>query len=242
MTQADLSIINSLKLDFSSTFGNRVLNLVLFGSTTRDKECNDIDIHLLLDTRKSEDILLIRNILLKQKKGIDFMLSYKDQLIESKYFRIRAQGRYFLNSLAFGQILLGDHNHYLEMLNKQNRKEIIKDLMFKNSEYQNYIREYLFEPDLLDKQTRLAKYLIRYINQILIIKNELGYENLLKFNKNEMIDRISKINFISLEEKLFLKKIHENKEQNIQELINNTAKLLLTLEDANTKLMNSYDS
>lgn len=229
--------ICKITTNINKCFGKRVLNLVLFGSSLKEKEYGDIDLHLLLDKPKNRDLLEIKEIISKfQSIKIDFLISYKGEFVENRIFRIRNQGRYLLFSLAKGKILLGKSNYYKKILSCQQKKLIIRDLLIKNKEYQNVLRDLLLESESLKKQMNIAKYLLRLISQILIVKNKITYCELLKINKEQLLKKIEKIGLLKQKELILLRRLFFNKESDQSKLILEVTSLLYRLDKINNNL------
>lgn len=225
--------LTEIKNHLNEYFGDRIISLVLFGSSLREKNYEDLDLHLLLDEQKHTDLLMINKSIPESSLKIDLLISYVDELSGYDIFRIRNQGKYLLYSLAKGKIILGKNNFYRNLLLNINDNSIREDLYIKNKEYQNSLRDFLLERNILDKQKILAKYFIRYLTQILVLVNKLTYDEILKLNKNQLMLRIRKCGVLSEQEYLILTKMVVNGENNQEEMILTLTCFLYKLDQIN---------
>lgn len=237
---ATKKILSEIKNQLNEYFGDRIINLVLFGSSLREKDYEDLDLHLLLDKQKQTDLLMINKAIPESSLKIDILISYVDELSGYDVFRIRNQGKYLLYSLAKGKILLGKSNFYSNLLLNINVNSIRGDLYIKNKEYQNSLRDFLLEKNILDKQKNLAKYFLRYLNQILVLLNKLTYDEILEFNKNQLIQRVKQCGVLSEQEYVILIKMMVSRETNQEEMILTLTHLLYKLDKINREEYQKY--
>lgn len=240
LTPTTREAVSTLKQDVDKVFGSRVISLILFGSVLREETSNDIDVELLLDLPKNNDLLLLHNIVSKSPIKIDLLLTYKTELTTYKEFRKKAQGSYFLYSLANGLLLLGKSNYYKKLLACTDKKQILHDLHIKNREYQHALRSFLLEEDVVSKQKNLAKYLLRYIYQTLLLLNRLTYYEILTLKQREIIEILKQRKVIKKSEIEFLIKLLYGEEKNKDRLISSSAAILYKFEEHNNKYSSLY--
>lgn len=174
-----------------SRFGtSRLISVILYGSAISRSNIapHDLDVLILLDTYSTEDILILREIVLSYP--VELFIDYKDQ-IERKGIENYQRGRhgtYFFVSMAYAKILYGI-NYYALHVGDIPFTLIQKDLLFRIEEYFYRIQKLLSQKENVD-MTILEKYVSRICTDLLLYKKELDFSNLHLYHYKEIALKI----------------------------------------------------
>lgn len=240
MTKRAENVVSRISKSIDQVFGKRVLNLVLFGSQIKEKDAEDIDLHLLLDTPQPNDLWLLRQLIPESVYTIDFELSYLRDFETKKVWRLKTSGRYMLYPLAYGKILLGSENHYIKLLSKIDPKLIKNDLLVKNKEHLNRVKLDLTRKDIINKQRYIAKYIIRLMSQTMVVTD---LDNLKKINlstKAELIELVKSTELFNQIDFTFLNSLFARRQNSSKDIVLKSTKILDQLDNINWQLQEEY--
>ena len=180
--------------DIEAKFLDRVVSLVGYGSYSfnRPHDNSDVDLCLLLDTRKRQDLVNVRNIVASNNSHIDITIHYLDEIELRGWdnFHHGTHGVFFLHHLANSIVLSGDDIF--------SRKSVQVPVGRYKDSLVSQIYQYIDRIQIqLMHDTSMSvdffrKYLTRTMIDMMLLEFELSYREV---NTNSAVDLMN--NFIS---------------------------------------------
>lgn len=181
--------------DIESKFLDRVVSLVGYGSYFFDRphDNSDIDLCLLLDTRRYQDLANIRNIIANNNSHIDITIHYLDEIELRGWdnFHHGTHGVFFLHHLANSIVLSGSDIF--------SRKSVQVPVTRYKESLVNQVYQYIdriqvqLMHDTLVPIDFFRKYLTRTMTDMMLLESELSYREV---NTNSAVELMN--NFISI--------------------------------------------
>lgn len=180
---------------FNSIFKNRIICLLYYGSHAYDreiKETSDYDFCLVLDERQSKDNLYIRKVLNGLKK-VELTLHYLKDLEEDGWdnFHSDNHGIFYMYHFASTQAIIGN-NIFARKIHLLQSADVIASLRRQVIEYFWRLDNIIFtlpDNELINSDI-LRKYSIRILQDLLIIKGEISFEEINRLNYTEFYNDI----------------------------------------------------